>query len=731
MERSLATTARVLIGLVLLTPLIVMSDPFPGTFFPFIVGKALYARTMIELAFLVWVLLAMRSPAYRLRRTWLVALVGGYILAMGLATLFSVSPQRSLWSTYERMMGLFDTAHWFLLIVMTAALFRSWVHWRVLLSANLAVGTLMALLGLSEWFGFVPVIDALHYLGNPGGATGGRLDITLGNPTYVGAYYLLNSIVALGLLGHSYLRGNQTAEPQAMGRRRRRSVREAPRSNAGQFETWWRVFWAVTAVLGLSMLFLSGTRGALAGLAAGVTSFAFAYLLWGQLRTIRRASVAILATVFLLTLGVGLARGTSAFESLAKHSVMIDRLVQTGASDDSLRGRLDSANLGLRGFVARPLLGWGPENFTVAYDRYLTVEIVGSATVSFDQAHNKLVEELTTKGAIGFLAYMAIWLYMLGAIVRRARAQTPHDQLFTLAVGAALAGYFFQNLFLFDTPGTIVQFILLSAFVTYLDSPPAKAAPETADTQDDQRDEADPLASLPGYSYWRHFLADDREEVARRSDQRRRSSSRNDEMTTGYMVTAGLLVIAMSVFIFLMSARPYDAARSASDALQADVPWREKLALLDDSFATFPPLANHPVLFQNRFGVLSANLNDLQSGEIAPALIAARQAGNAGLDRNPKEWRIMLLLAQLYQTLYPRLTPTDPALIEWSNELVDEAMELAPERIEVQMVNVVQHLVEGDLAGASRAIDEYLERNPAATANFATLKQQIDATMAQ
>ena len=125
MERSLATTARVLIGLVLLTPLIVMSDPFPGTFFPFIVGKALYARTMIELAFLVWVLLAMRSPAYRLRRTWLVALVGGYILAMGLATLFSVSPQRSLWSTYERMMGLFDTAHWFLLIVMTGACFSA------------------------------------------------------------------------------------------------------------------------------------------------------------------------------------------------------------------------------------------------------------------------------------------------------------------------------------------------------------------------------------------------------------------------------------------------------------------------------------------------------------------------------------------------------------------------------------------------------------------------------
>ena len=201
MERALVTTTKVLIGLALLTPLVVMSDPLPRTFFPFVVGKALYARTMIELALLAWVLLAIRYPAYRLPRARLAGLVGLYLLAMVLATVVSVSPQRSLWSNYERMMGLFDTAHWLLLIILMAAMFRSWAQWRVLLNVNLAVGATMALLGLSERFAFGPVIDTLSFLSGPSE----RLGVTLGNPTYVGAYFLVNSIIAVGMLGHSYL----------------------------------------------------------------------------------------------------------------------------------------------------------------------------------------------------------------------------------------------------------------------------------------------------------------------------------------------------------------------------------------------------------------------------------------------------------------------------------------------------------------------------------------------
>ena len=37
--------------LILALPLLVMSDPLPATYFPFIVGKALYGRVLIEIVF--------------------------------------------------------------------------------------------------------------------------------------------------------------------------------------------------------------------------------------------------------------------------------------------------------------------------------------------------------------------------------------------------------------------------------------------------------------------------------------------------------------------------------------------------------------------------------------------------------------------------------------------------------------------------------------------------------
>ena len=679
MERALVTTTRVLIGLALLTPLVVMSDPLPRTFFPFVVGKALYARTMIELALLAWVLLAIRSPAYRLPRSRLAGLVGLYLLAMVLATVVSVSPQRSLWSNYERMMGLFDTAHWLLLIVLMAAMFRSWAQWRVLLNVNLGVGTTMALLGLSERFAFGPVIDTFSFLAGPQGASSARLGITLGNPTYVGAYFLVNSIIAVGMLGYSYLRPRDSSAARAVGRRRRQS-RRAEADSVVSTEVLLRVLWALAAVLGLTMILLSGTRGALFGLTGAVACFAVSYMLWGRLPLIKYACAGVAVLGLVLAGGLTLGRDTPAVESLAKRSVMVDRITRIGPNDASIRGRLDSTRLGLRGVAARPLTGWGPENFTVAYDRYLTPEIVGNAAASFDQAHNKLVEELTTKGAIGFLAYMALWVYGAFVLVRRARAQATHEQLFTLVAGAALAGYFAQNLFLFDTPGTIVQFILLVAFVTYLDSPHGAPTAQPADPQDEQSDPTGRLASLPGYAYWGRLLADEDDPdvrpaapvaSVRQTRDRRPRRLADEEVATSYLVTAGLLAAVTLAFIFLTSVRPYVAAQAASAALQPDNTWREKLELLDDALDAFPPLANHPILFQHRFGTLISNLSDLREGEIGPALTAAQQVGDAALERNPREWRILLIYAQLHQRVLPVLPTPDPTLIVRSVEKLD------------------------------------------------------------
>ncbi len=56
-----------------------------GTVFPFIVGKALWSRALIEIAF---------APP----RSWLLVLPGAGLGVSLLAAWLGVSPQRSLWS---------------------------------------------------------------------------------------------------------------------------------------------------------------------------------------------------------------------------------------------------------------------------------------------------------------------------------------------------------------------------------------------------------------------------------------------------------------------------------------------------------------------------------------------------------------------------------------------------------------------------------------------------------
>ena len=455
----------------------------------------------------------------------------------------------------------------------------------------------------------------------------------------------------------------------------------------GRRQEWWLVFWGSVVVLDAVVLYLSGTRGALLGLAAGLVAVGAAYALWGRLRRVKVVALGLVVGLLVLVLALVLVRETPAFQSLARSQVMLARIADAGFGDPSLRGRLNTVKTGLKGFAEKPVLGWGPENFTIANDKYLTMEIVATSVTSFDQAHNKLVEELTTKGILGFVAYVAIWLYMLWTIVRRVREQDSQELVLTLFVGGALVGYFVQNLFLFDTPGTVTQFILLMGYVVFLGSPPRLAGTVGSGTTGTTG------TPIPV------FLKSDRARCIG-------------------LALAGVLV-ALAVFAFNYG--PYAAARSISLALNPNVStWEERLELFERSFSIFPPLANYPRI--EMFTRVAANWGQMTVEERRAAVIIADREGQVGIQAEPEDWRIRLTLARLYQLA----APFNPVFVEEAKSQVDRAVDLAPERIEVIQMRVMQRFSEGDFDGARGAISEYLDENPAAESYFAGIRQQID-----
>ena len=219
MNLALLWGIRLGVLLMLLTPLIHWTD----TLFPWVVPKAIWSRGLIEIIFALWVVLAVRRPEYRPSRSWLVAIFALFVVASLIAAFFGVSFQQSFWSNYERMQGIFDLVHWGVLLFVLVWTVRGPTQWRLLLNAMVAVGLVVGLLGIAQRFGAsVPFFELM--------STKDRLDITLGNPTYVGAYMTMISLVALGLLADSFC--TREAAPSSEGRGGRgRRVEERTRGD--------------------------------------------------------------------------------------------------------------------------------------------------------------------------------------------------------------------------------------------------------------------------------------------------------------------------------------------------------------------------------------------------------------------------------------------------------------------------------------------------------------------
>ena len=197
--RSIATIIRagILAGLflLLLMPLIVTQNQ---TLFPFIVGKSIFARSLIEIVTALWVILALIKPEYRPRRSWVLIAFGVWVFISFVASLTGVSFTRSIWSNYERMTGVWDLFHWFLLALVAGSVLRTHFWWDRLLNWNLVVVLVLSVIALGQAYDFtVPLVPSIAMQPRD------RVDATLGNPSFLAAILAVNVMLALGFLARS------------------------------------------------------------------------------------------------------------------------------------------------------------------------------------------------------------------------------------------------------------------------------------------------------------------------------------------------------------------------------------------------------------------------------------------------------------------------------------------------------------------------------------------------
>jgi len=673
------------IFLLLLTPYIATS----GTLYPFSVGKATYVRGITEIIVTLWIILAFKNHRYRIGSSWILGIFVAYLAISLISSIVGSSPTHSFWGDYRRMGGVFDLTHWIVLLAILISMARTLTDWDRLLNVNLCVSLSLALVGLDQHLNLDTVSNIFWYLESKE-----RLDLTLGNPAYVGAYMMVNALIGTALLSRSYLTG-KSHDPTHKSQSKIKST--AKKTEYYLFAK--RSFWALVILTNLWVMLLSGTRGAILGLSAAIIFTGITYLLLGDRRQLRLISGIVASSLLLLIISFPLVRTTTLYEGMAKQNITLERLRNVGISEQlSIRNRTTTARIAFNAYVDKPILGWGPENFALAFQMHEKPDDFGEPFLS-DQAHNRLLNELTTTGTLGFIVYLLIWGRVGQVAYRKIRAN-PNESLFTILLASALIAYFVQNLFLFDVHATYLQMILLMGWFGY-----AETSMKTEPREETKNPKTQKNYSVQNVKYKNAPVESRLSFISHGKSVQLRLAELTAQRSHLISWFAGTLLIGIAtISLYFAVFLPYQSAQIFPTRItgpNAVIAWEEFWNKAIESFDTFPPLAILPraILFEtivsnwetmNQLGVENLTAN------VALQAIAAIQA-------DPNNPKLYMGLGKVYQ----KAAKANPKYLEQSRKYSDAALRLAPGTIETGLLVIEQEILEGNYGKALEFIDRY------------------------
>ncbi len=393
--------------------------------FPYETGKAWLFRSIISLAFAVlivyrFVYTVPQAPMPQFQpksvalsiRVWQYAMLA-FLFWTALTGFVGIDPYRSFWSNYERMSGYLAYIYW-------AAYFLCLI---AVLNLQRAKLLMLNLLGVILLVGLIGLLEAQN-----------RAISTLGNSIYLG------NLAVFGIFISGFLYAGS-----------RRSTR-------------WRsgflglIFLLVVVILML-VLFKTASRGPMIALIAGalvmLIRLAFAF------PAKSRRSILLALTVgamILVALGAGM---NQQLTGLLKNSdsYALQRLSRISLHNQTTIDRFENWKIALDASGEHPLLGWGQDNYAIAYHEYYRAGVMDKAKIWFDRAHNAYLDVLLASGWPGLLLYLLV-LFVPIMLVLRFSGWKPLEQAFVLGLFSA---FMVKNLVGFDTFSSSLVWLSIAA----------------------------------------------------------------------------------------------------------------------------------------------------------------------------------------------------------------------------------------------------------------------------
>lgn len=424
--------------------------------FPFITGKNFVFRIIVEIIFALWVGLAVARPEFRPKLTPLFKAATLFIIFVFLADLFGPNPYRSFFSNYERMEGFMMLGHLYLYFVVLSSVFKTRTDWLVFFHSTLVASLVVSSIGLMQRLGYRVSLQG-----------GFRVDSTIGNPTYLAAYLLFHIWMLVILLKEFW-------------------------------KKWWLLaMYSAALFFELLILYFTATRGAVLALLLVTALFwVISVIFWnklfypGVISSPDALSPAPSLSVFKggvngvrpWSKGRKFATGllilmlvTPIFFWQIRHTEFVQntnvlkRLVNYSLDEKTIQSRFKIWGMSAKGFLDRPVLGWGQENYYLVFQKYFHPGLFAQEPW-FDRSHNLFFDWLIHAGVLGLASFLSV-IGIAFYYIFKAAWSIRFPRFNGMVLAAVFLSYLLQNVFVFDNLNTYILFFAFLAYTEWLAYP--------------------------------------------------------------------------------------------------------------------------------------------------------------------------------------------------------------------------------------------------------------------
>lgn len=614
--------------IVFLTPIMYYGT---GRFYAYTSSKTFFLSGAVELVFAFWLYQAYIDASYRFSKKDVLRFgpLFAYIAWLTIAAIAGVDPAFSFWSSLTRGTGLITLYHLVAFMVVIASLIKKFgfVDYGYRLLGWFIGGA--SILTVSIWFGNEGFNMPFRVLER---SKGGGL---MGNSSLAAAFLVFALFFAAVLL----------------------SARDVKKRV--------KIFLSIVAIaIIFSPLFISpfslsiSARGAAIGIVVGIVTSILFYLALSKGRIPRVVGALLIAVGVLISVYSGsqlMSPGTNLHNRFA---------------DAAGESRFIFWYIAAQAMHERPILGYGPENYRVAYQVYFNPRVYTLGTsieTTNDRAHNSIYDVGVAGGYPAVLLY-SIFLGSLMVGLYRAYTNNHLSRLSTALLASLLVAYCVQNLLVFDSVGSLMGLMVMCGIVFGLNTTSSVESSEVPKNSSRRFAALVIVVVFVPMWVWCTWMP-----------------SRKAH-TFAQVVSMSLDKRAEHYVDLLKGSRvgnAYEVGGIAQDSYQ--------------------------LYLQNQDNIKSDerlwkySLIDLQK------LIAYLEVV---ADREQSDYRLRLNLARLYNTYYLLSKDKDSAILEKALVREQEAIALSPNDPQIYWAEAITRLRTGDRVGAIVSLDKAIEIAP-------------------